>query len=127
MPVYNLSPIFQPQYVSNAAAKLTFAPAGGTVVPTGYQYQIAVMRVVNITSAPVTLKLWRVSAAAATQVNENIVVPVTVLVPVATQTFPHFDVTVLWGAVLSAGDAIWGIAGSASALTTSADGVVVQV
>ncbi len=85
------------------------------------------MRVVNITAAPVSLKLWRVSAAAATQVNENIVVPVTVLVPVATSTFPHFDVTVLWGAVLSAGDAIWGLAGSASALTVSADGVVVQL
>ena len=127
MAVYNLSPIYQCQYIANAAAKLTFAPAGGTVVPTGYQYQIAVFRVVNITSAPVTLKLWRVSAAAATQVNENIVVPVTVLVPVATQTFPHFDVTVLWGAVLNAGDSIWGLAGSGSALSASADGVVVQV
>lgn len=127
MSVYNLSPIVNPQYVANAAAKLTLAPAGGSVVPANYQYQIAVMRVVNITSAPVSLKLWRVTAAAATQVDENIVVPITVLVPVATSTFPHFDVTVLWGAVLSAGDAIWGVAGSASALTVSADGVVIQL
>ena len=104
-----------------------FAPVGGTVVPTGYQYQISVLRVVNITSAPVTLKLLRVSAAAATNGNENIVVPVTVLVPVATQTFPHFDATVLWGAVLNAGDAIWGLAGSASALSISGDGTVVKV
>ena len=91
------------------------------MVPTGYQYQISVLRVVNITNAPVTLKLWRVSAAAATNGNENIVVPV------ATQTFPHFDATVLWGAVLNAGDAIWGLAGSASSLSISGDGTVVQV
>jgi len=34
---------------------------------------------------------------------------------------------VLWGAVLNAGDAIWGLAGSASALSISGDGTVVQV
>lgn len=121
-----MSPIFQPQFISNAAAALTFAPAGGTTVPTGYQYQISVLRVVNETSAPVTLKLWRVNSGA-TNDTAHTVVPVTVLVPVATQTFPHFDATVLWGAVLGAGDAIWGLAGSASALSISGDGVVVQV
>lgn len=126
MPVYSLSPIYQPQFVGNAAAALTFAPAGGTVVPAGYQYQVSVIRVVNVTSAPVSLKLWRVNSGGAND-NQHIVVPVTVLVPVATQTFPHFDATVLWGAVLSAGDAIWGLAGSASALSITADGYVVTV
>ena len=124
MPVYNLSAIYNPQFIGNAAAALTFAPVGGTTVPVGYQYQISVLRVVNVTNAPVTLKLWRVNSGGAND-NQHIVVPITVLVPVATQTFPHFDVTVLWGAVLSAGDAIWGIAGSASALSVTADGYVV--
>ena len=124
MPVFNLSPILQPQFIAASAAALTFAPVGGTTVPAGYQYQVSVMRVVNVTSAPVTLKLWRVNSGS-TDDNQHIVVPVTVLVPVATQTFPHFDVTVLWGAVLGVGDAIFGVAGSASALSVTADGYVI--
>ena len=126
MAVINLSTIYQSQFIGNAAAAFVFAPVGGTVVPAGYSYQVSVIRVVNVTSAPVTLKLWRVNSLA-TNDNAHIVVPVTVLVPVSTQTFPHFDATVLWGAVLSAGDAIWGIAGSGSALTVSADGLVIQI
>jgi hypothetical protein len=126
MAVYNISPLFQPQYVGNAAAALTFAPAGGTTVPAGFQYRIDVLRVTNITAAPVTLKVWRVPSGS-TDDNTHIVVPVTVLVPVAVQTFPQFDVTALWGAVLSAGDAIWMLAGSASALVVQGDGVVGQI
>lgn len=123
MAIYNISPIYQPQYVGNAAAALTFAPVGGTVVPANQQYRIDVLRVANITSAPVSLKVWRVNSGGAND-NPHIVVPITVLIPVATQTFPQFDVTALWGAVLSAGDAIWMVAGSASALVVQGDGIV---
>lgn len=124
MPVYSLSAIYNPQYISDSATALTLAPVGGTTVPANQQYQIAVMRVVNVTSAPVSLKMWRVPNGSSDDAT-HVVVPVTVLVPVATQTFPHFDVTVLWGAVLGAGDAIFAVAGSASALSVSGDGLVI--
>ena len=124
MPTYVLSAIIALQYIGGSAAALAFAPVGGVAVPAGVSYQIAVCRVVNVTNAPVTLKLWRVPSGS-TDDTTHIVVPVTVLVPVATQTFPHFDVTVLWGAVLAPGDAIWGLAGSGSALAINADGVVI--
>ena len=127
MAVYSLSPIFQPQYVANAAAAIPFAtPGAPTAVPANYSYQISVMRVANITAAPVSLKIWRVKSGG-TNDNTDIVVPVTVLVPVASQTFPHFDVTALWGVVLAAGDAIWAVAGAASSLVVHGDGAVIQI
>lgn len=98
--------------------------AAGDVVPAGFNYKIDVFHVINVTSAPVSLKLWRVAAGGASG-NGNMVVPVTVLVPVATQTFPQFDVTVLWGTVLTVGEWIEGVAGAASSLVATADGIVV--
>jgi len=127
MPVYSLYPIYRPQFVANAAAKLVLATgAAGNVVPAGYNYKIDVFHVINVTAAPVTLKIWRVPSGGASG-NGNIVVPVTVLVPVASQTFPQFDVTSLWGAVLTEGEWIEALAGSASALVAEADGVIVQI
>lgn len=130
MGVYNLSPIFKPQYIANAAAKLVMAPAlavaAGNVVPPNFQYLLNTVHVINITSAPVSLKLWRVPSGAAND-DEHIVVPVTVLVPIASSTFPQFDVTALWGAVLAAGDSIYGIAGAASSLVIEGDGAVIQL
>lgn len=126
MSIYNLSPIFEPQQVASAAAAaLTFAPAGGTTVPTGYNYQISVFRVANITGAPVSLQIWRVPSGAADD-NAHIVVP-TINIPVATQTAPDLDLTALWGIVLRPGDAIWAQAGSANALNIHADGAVIQI
>ncbi len=126
MAVYNLTPIYLPQWVGNAATALTLAtPGAGTVVLASYNVQIAVARVANTTAAPVTLKVWRVPAGA-TDDDQHLVVP-TINVPVASQTFPDFDVTTLWGVVLQPGDAIWMLAGSANALTVHADGVLVQI
>ena len=126
MSVYSLSPIFQPQFVANAAAALVFATPGAPVaVPAGYRYQISVLRVTNVTAAPVALTVFRVKSGA-TAVAGTTVVPVTVLVPVASNTFPHFEVTSLWGAVLAVGDAIWATAGSASALVIQGDGAIVE-
>lgn len=127
MAVYNLSPIYRPQYAANASAKLVMATgAVSNIVPAGYNYVIKAIRAVNVTAAPVTLKLWRVPSGGAVG-NDNLIVPVTVQVPVATNTFPDFDITVLWDAVLTPGEAIYAEAGSASAISVSADGAVVQL
>jgi len=124
--VYNLSPIFEPGYVPNAAAALAFAtPGNPTSVPANYQYQIQVLRVTNIIGAPVTIEIWRVPSGGA-RGNSNIVVPA-VAVPVASQTFMALDLTALWGAVLQTGDAIHAVAGNANALVIQGDGIVAQV
>lgn len=124
MAVYNLSPIFQPQFIGNAAAALVFA-SGGTVVPAGFNYQITVARVSNITNnTPTTLKVWRVPNGSVDD-GQHIVCP-TITVPIPSQTFPYFDLTALWGVVLQPGDAIWALAGSAGILTIHADGLVIQ-
>lgn len=125
MAVYNLACLFRPQYVGNAAAALTFAPTGATAVPAGYNYQIAVLRVANITGAPVSLEIWRVPSGAFDD-NQHLVIP-QVNVPVASQTFPDLDITALWGAVLGAGDAIWAVAGAANSLVIHGDGAVIQI
>lgn len=128
MAIYNLSCLFQSQVVAHsAAAPLVFATPGAPVaVPAPYNYQLAVIRVTNITASPVSLTVWRVSAAAATPANSNIVGPVTVMVPPGVQTFQALDVTPLWGAVLMSGDAIWMLAGTANALNVTGDGLVIQ-
>lgn len=124
MPTYALSPVYDPQNIANAAAALILAtPGGGSVVPANLAIQISVLRVANNSNAPVTLEVWRVPAGAAAD-NAHVVVPV-ITVPVATNTFPQFDVTALWGAVLQSGDAIWAVAGAANALIVQADGVVI--
>ena len=126
MAVYNLSPIFQPQYVASAAAKLVFAtPGGPSVVPANVNYQILVARVANIDTVPVSLEVWRVPSGAS-QDGQHIVVP-TINIPVASQTFPYFDLTALWGITLQPGDAIWALASVASMLVLHADGAVVTI
>lgn len=124
MSVYALATIFKPQFVGGAAAALTFAPTGVVAVPTGYQYQITVLHVANVTNAPVNLTMWRVPSGA-TNDNQHLVVPI-ISIPVASNTSPYFDVTALWGSVLNAGDAIFALAGSGSALSVQGDGVIIQ-
>lgn len=125
MPVYSLSPIFEPQYIAASAAAVAFAPPGaGSAVPANYNYQIAVCRVANVTSAPVALTVWRVpSGGSAT--NATLAIP-QINIPVATQTFPDLDLTALWGIILRPGDAIYAQAGAASSLVIHADGAVIQ-
>ncbi len=127
MAVYNVSKLFDPQYVAAAAAALAFAPPGaGTAVPANFSYQINVLRVTNVTASPVSLTVYRVPSGSAADIA-HVVVPVTVLVPVATQTFPHMDITALWGAVLTTGDSIWAAAGAASSLVIHGDGIIVTI
>ena len=127
--VYSLSVIYQPQFVANAATKLSFFPsvaaANPLIVPAGFFFQISVMRVANVSTAPVGLTVWRVPSGSA-NANANVVVPQTVNVPIASNTFPQFDVTALWGAVLQPGDSIYALASAASALVVQADGAILQ-
>lgn len=125
MSIYSLSPLVNPQYIAQAAsAALVFAtPGAPAAVPSGFNYQIQVARVANITGSPVTLEVWRVPSGSSAD-NPHIIVP-TINIPVASQTFPYFDLTACWGVVLQAGDAIWALAGTASALVIQGDGVVV--
>ena len=126
MAIYSLSPMFQPQYAAGSAAALTFAtPGAPSAVPAGFVYQLSVLRATNVTGSPVTLKIWRVPSGASDDAV-HVVIPATVTIPVASQAAPHFDITALWGAVLQAGDAIWALAGSASAIVIQGDGLVVQ-
>ena len=126
MAVYSLSPIFQPQYVAVAAAELVFAtPSLPLAVPAQMNYQIMACRVANIDTVPVSLKVWRVPSGAA-QDDQHVIVP-TINIPIASQTFPWFDLTALWGVTLQPGDAIWAKAGASSMLVIHADGAVITI
>jgi hypothetical protein len=127
MPFYTLSPLFQPQYANGSAATaLAFATAGNpTTVPAGYSYQIATLRVSNVTAAPVTLEVWRVPVGSAAD-NQHLVIP-SISIPVAASTQMDIDLTALWGAVLEPGDAIYAEAGAASSLVISGDGAVITL
>ena len=122
---YQPSAMFQPQYIADNPAALIFSPKGGAAVPAGYTYQISVMRVVNVSGAPVKLTMWRVPVGGAAD-NQNLVVPGSVVIPSANSSSPWFDVEVLWGAVIDEGGAIWAEANVASALSITADGLVIQ-
>lgn len=126
MAAYNLYPIFKPQFIAAASTALAFAPAGATTtVPVNYSYEISQCWVTNVTSSPVALTLWLVPNGASAD-NEHLINPVTVLIPVASNSNPAFSVSQLWGEVLPAGWAVFAQAGSANALTIKAAGAVVQ-
>jgi hypothetical protein len=126
MPAYTLSPMFQPQYVSNVASKLTFAtPTQPQQVPAQVNYQIVVLHVANVSANPVTLVINRVPSGGVADAS-NVVVP-QVVIPVATQSNPFFDVSALWGAVLVPGDSIVAVAGAADSLVIQGDGMVITL
>lgn len=125
----NLIKIYDPQWISNAAAGLIFFPApatGGIVVPPLYNFLLLTVRITNFSANPVPLTVWRVPSGA-TNDNQHVVIPSTVNVPTATAATPWFDVGNLWGSVLAPGDAIWALAGTANALSITADGAIIQL
>lgn len=125
MPDYSIAPLIEPQFIAASATAVTFAPPGsGTTVPANTVFRFATARVINVGSVPCALTVWRVPSGA-TQIPANQVVPVTVIIPVANNTFPHFDIQTLWGATLRPGDAIFAQAGIASALVIEGDGAVI--
>lgn len=119
---FALSQIIKPQYVANAAAalQLTVDSAGtqAAAVPPLTQLSLWTARFTNGTGSPVTLKVWRVPSGAADDATH--VVVNTITIPVATAANPYFD----WspGYQLGPGDAIWALAGTASALVVTGDG-----
>jgi hypothetical protein len=117
--------LIKPQFITVTSAALTWAPIpGGTTVPASVQYLLKNPRVSNVSGAPVTLAVWLVPAGATNNAEHEVIVP-SVVIPIASNTFPQFDLTALWGATLAAGDAIWVQAGTGSALIIYSDGLVI--
>jgi len=119
---FSLSTIIQPQYVPSVAAalQLTVAVAGtqAAAVPALTSLALWTARFTNVTALPVTLTLYRVASGDAADAASTVVSAITI--PVATAANPYFD----WspGYVLAPGDAIWALAGTASALVVTGDG-----
>ena len=117
-----LSQIIAPQYVANAAAALLLtvdaARTQAAAVPALTTLSLWTARFSNGTASAVTLKVWRVPSTLADDATH--VVVNTITIPVATANNPYFD----WspGYQLAAGDAIWALAGTASALVVTGDG-----
>lgn len=123
---YTLSAIIQPQLIPSSAAAVAFAPTGaGAAVPANNVFRIITAHVTNIGAVAVPLTVWRVPSGQS-NIAANNIIPVSVIVPVATNAYPQFDLTALWGATLMPGDAIWVQAGAANALIVYADGAVIQ-
>ncbi len=115
---FQLSRIIVPQFVANAATalQLTVDSAGtqAAAVPALTSLSLWTARFTNVTGSPVTLKVYRGSVSAANTVIN------TITIPVATANNPYFD----WspGYQLAATEAIFAIAGTASALVVTGDG-----
>ncbi len=119
---FTLSPIIKPQFIAiTTAAALTLVTktdgTTATTVPVGTQLTLSRCRIKNVSANPVTLKLFWVVAGgtAADQYQE-----VNITVPPATFTQPYFE----WspGITIAPGGAIFGLAGTVSALTISGSG-----
>jgi hypothetical protein len=115
---FQLSKIIVPQFVALAATALQLTvDAAGTqaaAVPALTSLSLWTARFINVTNAPVTLKVYRGAATAANTVIN------TITIPVATANNPYFE----WspGYQLAAGDSIVAIAGTASAIVVTGDG-----
>jgi len=119
---FTLSQIIKPQFVAittpTALVLVTKANGTtGTTVPTGTQLTLSRCRIKNVTANPVTLKLFWV-AAGGTAVDQYQEVNITIPPPTFTQPFFEWSP----GIQLAPGDAIFGLAGTVSALTISGSG-----
>lgn len=119
---FTLSQIIKPQFVGNVAAALVMVTTTGgstaTTVPARTQLSLWTCRFVNVTAAPVTLKVWRVTSGGTN--DDTHVAVMTINVPPATFTQPWFEWSPRYQ--MAPGDAIWAIAGTASAISVSGDG-----
>lgn len=119
---FTLSQIIKPQFIvittpTALALVTTTSGSPATTVPAKTQLTLSRCRIKNMTALPVTLELWWVTAGG-TAVDQYGEVKVTVPPPTFTQ--PYFE----WspGIQLAPGDAIFGRAGTAAALTISGSG-----
>jgi|SRR5882724_3249486 len=119
---FQLSQIIKPQHVANAstALQLTVDGAGtqAAAVPALTALSLWTCRIANVTATPVTLRIYRVPSGAAADLAHTVLFTITI--PVATANNPYFD----WSPnyQLAAGDAIFMIAGTATALVVTGDG-----
>lgn len=119
---FTLSQIIKPQLVGGAAAALTMVTTtGGTTaatVPARTQLSLWTCRFVNVTALPVTLKVWRVTSGGTN--DDAHVAVMTITIPPATFLQPYFDWSPRYQ--MAPGDAVWALAGTASAVSVSGDG-----
>lgn len=120
--MFTKSQIIKPQFVGGSAAALTLvtAPSGttATVVPGLTILSLYRCRFTNVTNLPATLQVWRVTSGATNDAAHCVVNTITI--PPGTFYAPYFE----WspGYEMAAGDAIWALAGTASAISVSGDG-----
>lgn len=119
---FTLSPIIKPQFVGNAAAALvlvtTTTGTTATTVPSKTLLSLWTCRYANVTGSPATLQLWRVPSGATNDAAHMVLNTITI--PPATFTQPFFEWSPRY--TMAAGDAIWALAGTASAITVTGDG-----
>ena len=96
----------------------TPAGATGILVPANTVLSLWSCRFANVTSSPVTLEVWRITFGGS-NVNQYQAVP-TITIPPPSFLAPYFDWSPRYQ--MAAGDAIWAVAGTASALTVTGDG-----
>lgn len=100
-------------------------------MPAGYNFVINTIKIVNNSTsgggggASEQISVWRVNNGASTTNDHNIVPPV--FVPPASISFPWFDLTALWGAVMQEGDYIYMGCGTANICSVHADGAIIAL
>ncbi len=119
---FTLSPIIKPQFVNNVAAALTLvlttSGTTGPAVPAKTQLSLWTCRFANVTNLPATLQIWRVTSGGTNDAAHMVLNTITI--PPATFTQPFFEWSPRYQ--MAAGDAIWALAGTASAITVTGDG-----
>lgn len=119
---FTLSPIIKPQFVGSVAAALTLVTTTsgttGTAVLARTQLSLWTCRFANVTSSPTTIQVWRVPSGATNDAAHMVINTITI--PPATFTQPFFEWSPRYQ--MAAGDAIWALAGTASAITVTGDG-----
>lgn len=123
---YALSAIIQPQYCgSGSLAAVTFAPAGGTVVPAGVNYQIARARFAHTTGISTALGIARVPNGTSSSDAKNQIM--NVAIPIPTPAAPWVDLKILWGMVLVPGDSLYTLFFGTADGMIHADGIVITL
>lgn len=119
---FTLSQIIKPQFVGSSAAALTLVTktdgTTGTTVLSKTPLSLWTCRFANVTSSPATLQIWRVTSGGTNDAAHMVLNTITI--PPATFPQPFFEWSPRYQ--MAAGDAIWALAGTASAITVTGDG-----
>jgi hypothetical protein len=127
---FTLSQIIRPQFIAAGSPGLITLvvgtgsdPATATVIPAQVGVSLWTSRFVNVTSSPVALFVWRVTASGGGTGNMNLVI-YNIAIPSSTFDRPYFE----WNPhfEMSPGDGIYALAGAANAITVTGDGGITQ-